>query len=98
MTRPPSPVTTEVAGVVVLSEKNAVLGNIVKAKVRLSEPMDLPEIGTVPVVRAEELLAMKVLSMRERMAQHRANPSCASCHAIMDPLGLSLENFDGIGA
>jgi mono/diheme cytochrome c family protein len=39
----------------------------------------------------------KVLSMRERMAQHRANPACAGCHALMDPLGLSLENFDAVG-
>jgi mono/diheme cytochrome c family protein len=39
----------------------------------------------------------KVLSMRERMAQHRANPACASCHQLMDPIGFSLENFDAIG-
>ena len=39
----------------------------------------------------------KVLSMRERMEQHRANPVCASCHARMDPLGFALENFDAIG-
>jgi hypothetical protein len=39
----------------------------------------------------------KVLSMRERMVQHRANAVCASCHAMMDPLGLSLENFDAVG-
>jgi mono/diheme cytochrome c family protein len=39
----------------------------------------------------------KVLSMRDRMVQHRENPACASCHAIMDPLGLSLENLDGVG-
>ena len=38
-----------------------------------------------------------VLSMRERMVQHRENPVCASCHATMDPLGLALENFDAIG-
>jgi hypothetical protein len=38
-----------------------------------------------------------VLSMRERMVQHRANPTCAGCHAMMDPLGLSLENFDAVG-
>jgi hypothetical protein len=36
-------------------------------------------------------------SMRERLADHRANPVCASCHDIMDPLGLGLESFDGIG-
>ena len=39
----------------------------------------------------------KVLSVRERMEQHRANPVCASCHARMDPIGFSLENFDAIG-
>ena len=39
----------------------------------------------------------RVLSMRERMAQHRASPACASCHQLMDPAGLSLENFDAIG-
>lgn len=37
------------------------------------------------------------MNMRERMEQHRANPSCAVCHVRMDPLGFSLENFDGLG-
>ena len=36
-------------------------------------------------------------SMRERMAQHRVNPQCAVCHQLMDPAGLSMENFDAIG-
>ena len=36
--------------------------------------------------------------MRARMEQHRANPVCASCHKMMDPLGLALENFDAVGA
>ena len=36
-------------------------------------------------------------SMRQRMEAHRANPVCASCHRVMDPLGFALENFDGIG-
>jgi hypothetical protein len=36
-------------------------------------------------------------SMRERMALHRANPVCASCHTRMDPLGFALENFNAIG-
>jgi cytochrome c551/c552 len=39
----------------------------------------------------------KPRTMRERMEAHRANPACASCHRIMDPLGLSLENFDAVG-
>ncbi len=36
-------------------------------------------------------------SIRERLAAHRSNPTCASCHAMIDPLGFSLENFDVIG-
>jgi len=36
-------------------------------------------------------------SMREQMAAHRANPVCASCHKLMDPVGLGLENFDAVG-
>ena len=54
-------------------------------------PPDVPELGE----RAED---GKVLSMRQRMAQHRSNPVCASCHSQMDPLGLPLENFDAVGA
>jgi hypothetical protein len=38
-----------------------------------------------------------VLTMRERMTQHRANPACASCHSMMDPPGFALENFDFVG-
>ena len=52
-------------------------------------PANVPPLGDT---RSEQ-----ALSMRERIAQHRANPVCASCHAMMDPIGLSLENFDGIG-
>ena len=37
------------------------------------------------------------LSLRERMEQHRNDPTCASCHATMDELGFGLENYDGIG-
>ncbi len=39
----------------------------------------------------------KVLTMRQRVAQHRANAVCASCHNLMDPVGFSLENYDAIG-
>jgi hypothetical protein len=39
----------------------------------------------------------RVLSMRERMEAHRQNPVCASCHRMMDPAGLSMENYDAIG-
>jgi hypothetical protein len=36
-------------------------------------------------------------TMRQRMEQHRANPVCANCHRLMDPIGFALENFDAIG-
>ena len=36
-------------------------------------------------------------TLRERMEQHRTDPSCASCHRVMDELGFALENFDGVG-
>jgi hypothetical protein len=37
-------------------------------------------------------------TLRDRLGVHKINPSCASCHGVFDPLGLSLENFDAIGA
>ena len=40
----------------------------------------------------------RLRTVRERMEQHRANPSCASCHKMIDPIGLALENFDVTGA
>ena len=39
-----------------------------------------------------------MLSTRQRMEEHRKNPSCNSCHRVIDPLGLALENFDVTGA
>lgn len=38
------------------------------------------------------------LSLKERMARHRTDPACASCHVLMDPLGFGLENYDAIGS
>jgi len=37
-------------------------------------------------------------TMRQQMVEHRANPTCASCHKVMDPIGFALENFDAVGA
>ena len=53
-----------------------------------------------PPPNVPELKETKLLSgtLRQRMEQHRANPSCASCHARMDPLGFCLENYDAVGA
>jgi hypothetical protein len=37
-------------------------------------------------------------SVKSALEQHRKNPACASCHMLMDPIGLGLENFDSVGA
>ncbi len=57
-------------------------------------PPDPPP--NVPELEEKESVAT-ALTMRERMEAHRANPACASCHRMMDPLGLALENFDQAG-
>jgi hypothetical protein len=52
--------------------------------------------ANVPPLETEPGAAPK--TMRERLDVHRANPSCAGCHALIDPLGFALENFDAVGA
>ena len=52
-------------------------------------PPDVPPL--------EAAAAGRTLTMREAMERHRANPVCASCHRVMDPLGLALEPFDAVG-
>jgi mono/diheme cytochrome c family protein len=54
-------------------------------------PMD------VPTLDEKDIGTTRALTVREMIAKHRANPTCASCHAVMDPLGLALENFDATG-
>jgi len=54
-----------------------------------------PPPPNVPSLRNDE--TTKNLTMRQRMELHRSNPTCAACHRMMDPLGFSLENFDGLG-
>jgi mono/diheme cytochrome c family protein len=51
----------------------------------------------VPTLDEKDIGTTKALTMREMMAKHRTNPTCASCHAVMDPLGMALENFDATG-
>jgi hypothetical protein len=51
----------------------------------------------VPPLKDNAANGGKILSMRERMAQHRANPPCSGCHKLIDPVGFSLENFDAVG-
>jgi len=57
-----------------------------------------PPPADIPALRTEAATTGKPLTMREAMAQHRANPSCAGCHVRMDPIGFSMENLDAVGA
>jgi hypothetical protein len=56
-----------------------------------------PPPADVPPLKQDNNVNGKVLSMRERMAIHRENPVCASCHAVIEPTGFALENFDAVG-
>jgi hypothetical protein len=55
-----------------------------------------PPPAAVPTLEAAAA-DQKNLTVRQRLAEHRKNPACASCHARIDPLGLALENFDAVG-
>ena len=58
-------------------------------------------LGTPPPPPPPNVPPLKEVAsgtMRQRMEQHRANPACAACHKVMDPIGFSMENFDAIGA
>ena len=56
-----------------------------------------PPPPDVPALEENDEAGAAPRSVRDRLEQHRANPVCASCHRIMDPLGFALENFDGVG-
>ncbi len=64
----------------------------------LGTPPPAPPANVPPLNENSQRGTGKVLTMRERMEEHRANPACAACHKIMDPIGFALENFDAVGA
>jgi mono/diheme cytochrome c family protein len=61
----------------------------------LGTPAPVPPPGVETNLGGEE--GAKTSSLRERLEAHRASPTCASCHRIMDPMGFALENFDLVG-
>jgi hypothetical protein len=61
----------------------------------LDSPAPLPP-PNVPPLKGDEGTPQPT-SLRQRMEEHRKNPTCAACHKIMDPIGFSLDNFDLIG-
>ena len=56
-------------------------------------PAPPPNVPALDEVKS----STRLLSVREKMEEHRANPACTSCHRVIDPLGLALENFDVTG-
>jgi hypothetical protein len=60
-------------------------------------PLPPPDVPALPETQSGQGIAQAPTTVREKMTQHRANPTCRSCHQIMDPIGLALENFDGVG-
>jgi hypothetical protein len=56
-------------------------------------PAPPPNVPDLP----ENQAGQEAKSLRARLEYHRRTPTCATCHRVMDPLGLALENFDGVG-
>jgi cytochrome c551/c552 len=63
----------------------------------LGAPVPSPPPGVETNLEKSVAHGATPMSLRQRLEQHRANPSCAACHAVMDPIGFSLEPFDLIG-
>ncbi len=66
-------------------------------EVMMGSPPPAPPADVPAFEATKGEVAGKVLTVRERMEVHRANPTCMSCHRVIDPIGLALENFDVTG-
>ncbi len=67
-------------------------------EVLLGSPPPAPPPNVPALDETKDTSGGRTLSVRERMEAHRKNPACMSCHKVIDPLGLALENFDVTGA
>ena len=73
---------------------------VLRGKFILNSLLGVPPANpppNVPTLDDKDIGTTKALTVRQLMAKHRASPTCASCHAVMDPLGFALENFDATG-
>jgi hypothetical protein len=66
-------------------------------EVLMASPPPPPPANVPALEETKGVAEARLLTVRERMEQHRSNPSCNSCHRVIDPLGLALENFDVTG-
>ncbi|PYS28889.1 MAG: hypothetical protein DMG11_11045 [Acidobacteria bacterium] len=87
------------ASILTLTSNSTRTSPVSRGKWILTNILGLPPNPPPPEILAlkEKSDAGKPTSLRERMEQHRANPTCAGCHRAMDPIGFSLENFDAVG-
>ena len=72
---------------------------VIRGKWILTNILGTPPSPPPPLVPQlkEKVAGGKNMTMRERVAQHRADPACAGCHNLMDPVGFALEKYDAIG-
>ena len=87
-------------GVLALTSYPTRTSPVLRGKWLLETILDAPPPSPPPNVPPlpERGESGEPVSVRERLEQHRKNPVCASCHAIIDPPGFALENFDALGA
>jgi mono/diheme cytochrome c family protein len=72
-------------------------GAFVLAHIQGIPPAQPPPDLEIPALDEEDVGTTSARTVREMIERHRASPTCAACHAVMDPLGLALENFDATG-
>ena len=68
---------------------------VLEVLIGMAPPPPPPNIPALEETKSSH--GSRLLSVRERMEEHRSNPNCQSCHRVIDPIGLALENFDVIG-
>jgi mono/diheme cytochrome c family protein len=85
------------ASVLALTSQNNRTSPVLRGKYVLTNILGTPPPSPPAVVPPLDENPGKARSMRDRMEEHRKSPACSGCHKLMDPIGLALENFDGIG-
>jgi hypothetical protein len=87
-------------GILLTTAYNNRTSPVLRGKWVLVNLLDMPPSPPPPNVPALEVEdeGGKALTLRQAMERHRANPVCASCHKLMDPIGFALEQFDAVGS
>jgi mono/diheme cytochrome c family protein len=83
--------------VLALTSQNNRTSPVLRGKYVLTNILGTPPPSPPAVVPPLDENPGKAKTMRDRMEEHRKSPACSGCHKLMDPIGLALENFDGIG-